>query len=225
MPPTRGSSGVGLLAVVLVLIIIGFANLDNDDKPISFRNEAYIPRRDTIRNDRPGPRGLKYPAVGGRRPAHGSGTRSASISATGTSHPHPTPTCYTPTSSPWYDDDTDERCQCDHYMWDDGSATANPDWGRGRVICGARCVPQVANQTRLVNEASGSFTECRLACGGSFEKTRVKEKRQDDYWFCHGVNFKKGELCEFIGAIQYPSFTGEQSTGQCWDNGLTPGGG
>lgn len=109
-------------------------------------------------------------------------------------------------------------------MWDDGNATANAGWYGGTAICGAACVPQIANQTRLVNEANGSFSECMGACMGSFDKTKMKNKRQDDYWFCHGVNFKKGELCQFIGAIEYPDFTGEKSKGQCWDNGLTPRG-
>lgn len=94
-------------------------------------------------------------------------------------------------------------------MWDDGSALANAGGYGGTAICGATCVPQIANQTRLVNDKSGSFSECVGACMGSFDKAKLKNKRQaDGYWFCHGVNFKLGELCEFVGAIQYPSFTG-----------------
>lgn len=127
--------------------------------------------------------------------------------------------------TPWYDVDVDRLCQCDSYMWDDGSAVANAGWYGGKAICGTTCVPQIANQTRLVNEKSGSFYECMMACAGSFEKTKMKDRRQaDGYWFCHGVNFKQGELCEFIGAIEYDSFTGDPSQGQCWDNGLTPSG-
>ncbi|KAH8770770.1 hypothetical protein F5883DRAFT_551130 [Diaporthe sp. PMI_573] len=222
----RGSPGIRLLAVFLVLIVIILANLDSNDRPVIF--QTHIPRQGIIHNDRPGPRGLQYAVREGRRPAHGSGTRSASISATRTSYPQPTPTCYIPgLLVPWYDVDVNELCQCDHYMWDDGSAVANADWYGGRAICGATCVPQFANQTRLVNEANGSFSECMLACAGSFDKARMRNKRQSDadYWFCHGVNFKKGELCQFIGAIRYYDFTGEKSKGQCWDNGLTPGGG
>lgn len=221
----RGSSGIGLLAVVLVLTILILANLDNDDKPMNFRSEAYVPRRDTIHNDRPGPRGLRYPAGEARRPSHGNHTRSASISATRTSWPQPTPTCYAPgLGVPWYDVKVDELCQCDHYMWDDGSALANVGYYGGMAICGAQCVPRNANQTRLANQASGSFSECILACSGSSDKAKAKGKRQDEWFLCYGVNFKKGELCQFIGAIEYPGFTGEKSKGQCWDNGLTPRG-
>lgn len=226
MSPTRGSTGVGLLAILLLLTIIGLANLNNDDKPINYRAAAHEPRQGPIHNDRPGPRGLQYAANQGRRPTRGSSssTRSASVSATRTSYPQqPTETCYKPGSlTPWYDVDVNELCKCEHYEWDDGSAVSNAGWYGGRAICGARCVPQIANQTRLVNEASGSFQECIWACGGSFEKAK---RQADGYWFCHGVNFKQGELCEFIGAIQYPDFTGDvKSTGQCWDNGLTPSG-
>ncbi|KAI3392636.1 hypothetical protein diail_5424 [Diaporthe ilicicola] len=232
MFPIRGSPGMWLLAIFLVYTIVVLANLNKiNNKPINDRDEARIPRQGSIRNDRPGPRGLQHAARGGgRRPVHqsASGTRSASISATRTSYPQPTPTCYIPGSlTPWYDVDANALCQCDHYMWDDGSAVANAGWDGGQAICGATCVPQVANQTRLVNEASGSFSECMGACMGSFDKSKkLKDKRQaeGDYWFCHGVNFKKGELCQFVGAIQYPAFTGDPSQGQCWDNGLTPGG-
>lgn len=222
----RGSPGIGLLAICLLLTIIGLANLDNDDKPINYRSPAIHPRQGTIHNDRPGPRGLRYAAQAGRQPAQRSVTHSASISATRTSYPQPTPTCYQPGSlTPWYDVEVDRLCQCDHYEWDDGSAVANAGWYGGRAICGATCVPQIANQTRLVNEASGSFSQCMGACMGSFDKVKMRNKRQaDGYWFCHGVNFKKGELCEFIGAIQYDHFTGNPSDGQCWDNGLTPSG-
>lgn len=98
---------------------------------------------------------------------------------------------------------------------------ANAGWDGGKATCGAICVPQLANQTRLVNEASGSFSECIDACTGSFDRIKTKNKSQsDDFWFCHGVNFKKGELCQFVGAIQYTQFTGEKSEGQCWDSGL-----
>ncbi|KAL1875792.1 hypothetical protein Daus18300_002983 [Diaporthe australafricana] len=226
MSPTRGSTGIGLLAILLIVTIVGLANLDKNDKPSNNYDEAHIPRQGSIRNSRPGPRGLQDVAREGRHPGHGTGTRSASISATRTSYPQPTPTCYMPGPLvPYYDVDADALCQCESYMWDDGSATSNAGWYGGTAICGATCVPQFANQTRLVNEKSGSFSECMLACMGSFDKTRVKNKRQsEEYWFCHGVNFKKGELCQFIGAILYPAFTGDPSDGQCWDNGLTPRG-
>lgn len=223
----RGSPGTGLLAIVLLLTIIGLANLNSNDKPINYRAPAHNPRQGSIHNDRPGPRGLQYAVRDGRHPPKWSATRSASVSATRTSYPQPTPTCYMPgLLTPWYDVDVNELCKCDSYMWDDGSALSNAGWYGGRAICGARCVPQISNQTRLVNEASGSFSECIGACSGSFEKAKMRNKRQaDGYWFCHGVNFKKGELCEFIGAIQYPDFTGNVTeSGQCWDNGLTPGG-
>lgn len=217
---------MGLLATFLILAIIGLANLNSNTKPIDYLNPAHIPRQGSIHNDRPGPRGLQYAAQQGRRREYVSGTRSASVSATRTSSPQPTPTCYQPGSLvPWYDVDVDRLCQCDHYMWDDGSAVANAGWYGGKAICEATCVPRIANQTRLVNEASGSFSECIGACMGSFDKSRMKNRRQsDEYWFCHGVNFKQGELCQFIGAIEYPHFTGEKSEGQCWDNGLTPSG-
>lgn len=61
-------------------------------------------------------------------------------------------------------------------------------------------------------DANESFSKCIGTCEGSFEEMkRALEagERQDllsEYWFCHGVNFAKGELCEFIGAIQYYDF-------------------
>lgn len=227
MPSIPGSTGIRLLAILLLVGIIGLASLDNDDKPINFRTTAHIPRQETIHNDRPGPRGLRYAAKEARPRPHWTGTRSASISATRTSYPQPTPTCYQPGQlTPWYDVDADRLCQCDHYEWDDGTALSNAGWYGGTAICGATCIPRIANQTRLVNEAAGSFSQCMMACAGSFDKARVKNKRQaSEYWFCHGVNFKQGEYCEFIGAIEYPHFTGNPKTeGQCWDNGLTPRG-
>ncbi|KAJ0116616.1 hypothetical protein J7T55_009766 [Diaporthe amygdali] len=130
MFPIRGSPGIGLLAICLLLTIIGLANLNSNDKPIDYRNPSHNPRGNSIHNDRPGPRGLQYAAKEGRRQARRSGTRSASISATRTSSPQPTPTCYIPGSlTPWYDVEVDKLCQCDHYEWDDGSATANAGWG------------------------------------------------------------------------------------------------
>lgn len=215
----RGSPRIGLLSMFLVLAVIGLANPNSNNRRIGYRNQADTSLQGSIHNDLPSPHGLQHPARDDRRP---TAIQEYPLSATPTSYLLPTPPCYIPGPAvPWYDVDVDELCQCDHYTLDDNSAKANAGWDGGKATCGATCVPQIANQTILVNEASGSFSECMNACTGSFDRRKIKYKRQsDDFWFCHGVNFKKGELCQFLGAIQYTHFTGERSEGQCWDSGL-----
>lgn len=51
----------------------------------------------------------------------------------------------------------------------------------------------------------------------------VKRITSDEYWFCHGVNFVEGELCEFIGEVAVRDWTASSPV-DCYDNGLTPSG-
>jgi len=74
------------------------------------------------------------------------------------------------------------------------------------VRCDTECTPANPTQREAHNDPANvaSLDACSKACTGSFEKAKAKAKRQgpdDDYWFCHGVNFKEGELCEFFGSL------------------------
>ncbi|KAJ8122881.1 hypothetical protein O1611_g9730 [Lasiodiplodia mahajangana] len=67
-------------------------------------------------------------------------------------------------------------------------------------------------------------------CGGSFEKAKraqeagLEVRQEDDYWFCHAVNFIEGELCEFIGEVD--DFTYKAGGSDCWIYpGFNPGSG
>jgi hypothetical protein len=105
----------------------------------------------------------------------------------------------------------DSFCRCPPYSADTGA------WGNqylGLARCETKCTPVNPTQT-LIRPENDSFDACIKACTGSFEKAKRYQKRQDpDYWFCHGVNFIKGELCEFIGTTEDMTF--EAGTSNCW---------
>lgn len=205
---------VYFLAIFLVLCFIGIKN----DKPSFSPTRSHSHRRDRAdgpllaqrNHDRLLPKGLKYL----RSP---TGTAAA---------PAPTETCYNPPLSvPASQVNVDELCQCASYpQWDE-----NPNpyynagiYGEGKVYCETTCVPKYANQTKTV-DATGSLSQCISACDGSFEKRKGKRISSDEYWFCHGVNFIQGELCQFIGEVAYPAYGSSPGT-ECYDNGLTPSG-
>lgn len=219
MSRLRIPPAVSFLAIFLVLCFIGIKDYNN--KP-SFSSSHYsrphdradgplLAQRNTNNNPLR-PKGLKY---------------LRSPTGTAAPAPTPTPTCYNPPLSvPASQVHVDELCQCASYpQWDENP---NPyynagEYGNGKVYCETTCVPKYANQTRTV-DATGSLSACIGACDGSFEKRR-KDKRisSDEYWFCHGVNFIEGELCQFIGEVAYPAY-GSSPGVECYDNGLTPSG-
>ncbi|KAI0378667.1 hypothetical protein F5Y04DRAFT_143278 [Hypomontagnella monticulosa] len=112
--------------------------------------------------------------------------------------------CENPNQTTGYPD-YNAFCQCPPY------AANSPAYGNpylGLVRCDVTCRPAVASQT-LVRPENGSLDACMKACTGSFEKAKrgeLENRQDDDYWFCHGVNFKQGELCEFIGAVGTQEF-------------------
>ncbi|KAI3321643.1 hypothetical protein HD806DRAFT_524095 [Xylariaceae sp. AK1471] len=127
------------------------------------------------------------------------------------SSPSPSPTrhsipswpslpCYRPD---WRDKNIiiDDLCKCDYYTPDMVFAA--------EVECWVHCIPYRPEQVLSVPEHKGSLSGCINACQGSFEKAKrdawegvdAVKRRQDDYWFCHAINFIEGELCEFIGEI------------------------
>ncbi|KAI0880734.1 uncharacterized protein GGS22DRAFT_174077 [Annulohypoxylon maeteangense] len=112
-------------------------------------------------------------------------------------------TCENPNQTTGYPD-YNAFCQCPPYTAD-SPAYGNPYLGL--VRCDTKCAP--ANPTQVATHPeNGSLQDCMNACTGSFEKAKRAEEggleaRQGDpdYWFCHGVNFIQGELCEFIGQL------------------------
>ncbi|XXH04323.1 hypothetical protein Hte_010737 [Hypoxylon texense] len=111
--------------------------------------------------------------------------------------------------------DYNSFCQCPPYT-PDSIAFGNPYLGL--VRCDTKCYPAVSTQT-LIRPENDSLDSCMKACTGSFEKAKRGEfelgARQDgDYWFCHGVNFIQGELCEFIGSLGSREFIAGGS--DCW---------
>ncbi|KAJ4415708.1 hypothetical protein N0V82_007201 [Gnomoniopsis sp. IMI 355080] len=211
MPRLQISPTVPFMAIFLILCIIGLSNSNNKPLPshTRFADRADIPLLSQRNNNK---KGLKYL----RSP---TGTAAAA--------PIPTQTCYNPPLSvPASQVNVDALCQCASYpQWDENP---NPyynagEFGNGKAYCETTCVPKYANQTKSVTgAATESFSQCMFACDGSFDKKR-KSKRitSDEYWFCHGVNFIKGELCQFIGEIAYPDY-GSSPGVECYDNGLTP---
>lgn len=208
MPRLRISPTVSFLAVFLVLCFIGL----NDNK----HNNNFASQGRSDRADGPllaqrnsgRARGLKY---------------LRSPTGTAVSAPMPTETCYNPPLSvPASQIDVDELCKCDSYPQPDANPIPYYNTGiyGGRVYCETTCKPIYSNQTLIV-DANESLSQCIGACDGSFEK-KAKRITSDEYWFCHGVNFIQGELCQFIGAIAYSDW---QTPGvECYDNGLTPSG-
>ncbi|KAI8629663.1 hypothetical protein F5Y19DRAFT_73182 [Xylariaceae sp. FL1651] len=136
--------------------------------------------------------------------------------------PSPTPTtsaepsqttCENPPNQTTGYPDYDLFCKCPPYSAD---STA---WGNqylGLVRCDTKCAP--ANPTqRAAHPENDKLSSCMNACTGSFEKS--KRQVDGDYWFCHGVNFIEGELCEFIGTLGETTF--EAGGSDCWYlNGL-----
>ncbi|KAI1798631.1 hypothetical protein F4811DRAFT_547767 [Daldinia bambusicola] len=108
--------------------------------------------------------------------------------------------CEDPSQTTGYPD-YNAFCQCRPYTAD-SPAFGNP-W-LGSVKCETKCTPAVASQTK-VSEHNDSLDSCMKACTGSFEKRGEVSERQD-YWFCHGVNFIQGELCEFLGEVATQEF-------------------
>ncbi|KAI1477259.1 hypothetical protein K445DRAFT_321557 [Daldinia sp. EC12] len=119
-----------------------------------------------------------------------AGTPTEASGSTGTQ-------CENPNQTTGYPD-YNSFCQCPPYTPD------SPEFGNpylGLVKCDTKCHPAVASQTKI-SPANDSLDSCMKACTGSFEKA----KRQEGDWFCHGVNFIQGELCEFIGQLGTTEF-------------------
>ncbi|KAI1654581.1 hypothetical protein F4813DRAFT_370437 [Daldinia decipiens] len=100
--------------------------------------------------------------------------------------------CDAPTQTTGYPD-LNSLCHSPPYIPDPQS----------QVRCNTKCIPAVASQT-LIRPENDSMKSCYYACTGSFEKAKrgeLSERQDSDYWFCHGINFIQGELCEFIGSL------------------------
>ncbi|KAJ8121738.1 hypothetical protein ONZ43_g1887 [Nemania bipapillata] len=106
----------------------------------------------------------------------------------------PSPTCQEPPNQTTGNPDYDLFCHCSPY-------TKMTSWGNpylGLVTCDTKCTPKNPTQRAEHNDQAGSLSTCMKACSGSFEKSK---RQDDDYWFCHGVNFIEGKLCEFFGSL------------------------
>ncbi|RWA10073.1 hypothetical protein EKO27_g5027 [Xylaria grammica] len=127
------------------------------------------------------------------------------------SGPDPNEDCYRP--SPFDEPiDIDQLCKCDYY----DPEMSDP----GGVQCWVTCDPYKPDQFKVVPD-NDKLSSCINACLGSFEKAKRAveagidiSKRQDEYWFCHAVNFVEGELCEFIGDIGGYTYTPWAAS--CW---------
>ncbi len=109
--------------------------------------------------------------------------------------------------------DYDLFCKC--------NATIETAWGNpylGLVRCDTTCTPAKAEQRVAHNDKADLLSTCMNACTGSFEK--AKRQGNDDYWFCHGVNFRKGKLCEFIGSLGEKTFQAGSGTDCYYIDGL-----
>ncbi|KAI2612726.1 uncharacterized protein GGS25DRAFT_518411 [Hypoxylon fragiforme] len=116
-------------------------------------------------------------------------------------------TCENPNQTTGYPD-YNAFCQCPPYAAD-SPAFGNPHLGL--VRCETKCMP-ADSAHRVSRPETGSLDECMKACSGSFEKRGLEERQQD--WFCHGVNFMQGQLCEFIGSIGATEFV--EGGSDCW---------
>ncbi|KAI1396130.1 hypothetical protein F4819DRAFT_150925 [Hypoxylon fuscum] len=128
------------------------------------------------------------------------------------------PGCDVPNQTTGYPD-YNAFCHCPPYA-PDSIAFGNPYLGL--VRCDTKCYPADLTQT-LVRPENDSLASCMNACSGSFEKAKreLGTRQDDDYWFCHGVNFVQGELCEFIGSLGSREFIAGGS--DCWYvDGLDP---
>ncbi|KAI3324812.1 hypothetical protein HD806DRAFT_493701 [Xylariaceae sp. AK1471] len=136
----------------------------------------------------------------------------------------PQPTCEEPPQRETGYPDYDKYCKCP------GTYKATtPGWGNpylGLVRCDTKCAPANPTQraSHAVNDNLGggsnlaNLSACMNACTGSFEKS--KRQVDDDYWFCHGVNFIEGELCEFIGTLGEATFAGGSGSNCFYIDGL-----
>ncbi|KAI0975362.1 hypothetical protein F4678DRAFT_324075 [Xylaria arbuscula] len=135
------------------------------------------------------------------------------------------PSCTTPTNTTCTDPPNqttgypnyDLFCQCD------ATTTKEFAWGNpylGLVRCDTSCTPANPVQTEAHNDQADLLSTCMNACTGSFEKAKRQTPGDDDYWFCHGVNFKKGELCEFIGSVGEMTFEAGSGTDCFYVDGL-----
>lgn len=210
MCPDRIRSVPAFLAAFVVLCIVGMRDTPHSDRA----DEALLVYRNSPARGRAD--GLKYMSPTGTTPPLSTGTSSS---------PSPSETCYNPSLSvPWTEVDENELCKCDSY------STTSPDYNAGvaydgEVRCWYTLFPLNPNQTKIV-DSNEDFQSCMGACAGSFEKAKRAAAEggidarvsEDEYWFCHGVNFKQGELCEFVGQITRSKYTPGTNY---WDTGLT----
>lgn len=141
-----------------------------------------------------------------------AGTSFAAPSATSSSAAS---TCVDPANQTTGYPDYNTFCQCSPYA-------ESTSWGNpylGLVSCDTTCAPKVASQREAHNDKADSLATCMNACSGSFEK-KAKRQGNDDYWFCHGVNFVQGELCEFIGSLGEKTFASGSNNHCLYVDGL-----
>ncbi|KAI0186821.1 hypothetical protein F4808DRAFT_140506 [Astrocystis sublimbata] len=124
----------------------------------------------------------------------------------------PTKTCEDPPNQTTGYPDYNSFCKC--------PAETETAWGNpylGLVRCDTQCTPKNTKQRESHNDSASSLEDCMNACTGSFEKAKRQENipGNDDYWFCHGVNFIEGELCEFFGTVGEMKFEADSGS-DCW---------
>ncbi|KAI0410010.1 hypothetical protein F4802DRAFT_10491 [Xylaria palmicola] len=110
----------------------------------------------------------------------------------------PSQTCKEPPNQTTGYPDYDLYCRC--------PAKEERAWGNphlGLVRCDTTCAPANPEQRAAHNESVGALSACMNACTGSFERAK---REAGEYWFCHGVNFVEGELCEFFGSLGQKTF-------------------
>ncbi|CAN8096471.1 unnamed protein product [Discula destructiva] len=215
---------VPLLAMFLLLCYIGIGSnhkesSDRADGPLlAYRNDGH----------RRGLKNLRSP----------TGTYPTPPLSTGSTSPPPPPTetCFNPPKTQVVLlDGADALCQCSNSTYYASQYYRLTYAYTGKARCEATLKPVYANQTQSVPGGVESFSLCMERCVGSFDKRKrdaaagvagqegaaVEARQYTPYWFCHGVNYIPGELCEFVGPVgsyEFPT-PGVQS----WDNGLTDG--
>ncbi|KAI0142247.1 hypothetical protein GGR57DRAFT_486239 [Xylariaceae sp. FL1272] len=157
---------------------------------------------------------INLPLRRGASKCHSSAAPSHTPTPTGhpiPSGPDPDEDCYMPT----YEDDQagnvdiDRLCQCSYYD------PSSPEIGG--VQCWVTCTAYRPEQV-LETQYTDSLSSCINACYGSFEKRSLDigsglTARQDG-WFCHGVNFKLNETCQWFGDIGGYEYTPYETS--CW---------
>lgn len=202
-----------LVAAFLVLCIIGLGGESN--RPFDRADEPFLAHRNSPNQGRAD--GLQYLSPTGTTPPLSTGSSSPAC---------PSTACYNPSSSvPWTEVDQDELCQCDCYPPSQGTRAGLWD---GKTRCWNKLIPLYPSQTQIVNNNNtlSSFTWCIGACTATVGKDRreaaessIDARQGEEYWFCHGVNWIEGDMCELVGTITASAYSPGTNY---WDGNFAP---